>query len=106
MGGPPSSYITYKPRPVPLTDREYFTKVDYMITEEEWGIVKQYAKHINENIKDFTEEMFDKLEKYTQKKQPKGFDVCRRFLKGQRFKGKEWFRAYIKFLQYIFSFLL
>ena len=74
MGGPPPSYIKYKPRMTPIEHEQNYDKIDYMITEEEWEEVVNSSKIITNDMRDIVEEIFDKLEKMTAKGEVKPYD--------------------------------
>jgi len=80
LGGPPISYIKYKPRMPPITMDQNYHKLDYMITQEQWADVKETSKNITDDMMDVTEEIFDKLEKFTAKGEVQSLDRCKQFI--------------------------
>lgn len=81
MGKLPPNYIIYRPK-VPFIGREQdFSRIDYMITEEDWNEAFNSSKTITENMRDLVEEMFDKLEKFTAKGEIPDMERCRNFLR-------------------------
>ena len=67
MGPVKESYIKYAPRMTPIGNTQDYSKIDYMLTDQDWEEAKNSSKGISDNMKDLVEEMFDKFEKYTAK---------------------------------------
>jgi hypothetical protein len=67
MGPVNASYIKYTPRMTPIGNTQDYSKIDYMLTEQDWEEAKNSSKGISDNMRDLVEEMFDKLEKFTAK---------------------------------------
>ena len=83
-----SSYIKYKPKLTTIDKSQVFNKINYMITEEDWEDVKKEYKGVSESMKDFIEEIIDKLEKFTKKGEVQSLDVCKNFINNMNFKIK------------------
>jgi hypothetical protein len=80
LGGPPTSYIKYKPRIPPLGLDQNYDKLDFLMTQEHWVEVQESSKNITEDMMDITEEIFDKLEKFTAKGEVQSLDRCKQFI--------------------------
>ena len=80
MGSLPTSYIKYKPRMIETNTNETYNKIDYLLTEEDWEEVKKEYKGVNEGMKDYIEEIIDKLEKFIGKGDMQPLDAWKSFI--------------------------
>lgn len=80
MGQVKESYVKYTPRMAPIGQKQDFSKIDYMITEQDWEEAKSAAKGISDNMKELVEEMFDKFEKFTGKGEIQSLDAMKSVL--------------------------
>jgi hypothetical protein len=62
---------------VGIENEQDYSRVDYMLTEEDWNESKKGYKSINESLKDLVEECFDKMEKLAGKNEIPSLDVCK-----------------------------
>jgi hypothetical protein len=88
MGKVQDSYIKYKPRMVGIQQTQDFSRIDYMITEEEWTEIKSSSNKILDSMKDLVEEVIDKFEKLAGKEEVKPLDKCKEFIQTLQLKSK------------------
>ena len=84
MGPPPSSFIKYKPKMVGVENEQDYSKIDYLLPEEDWNDSKSHYKSITENLRDLVEECFDKMEKLTGKGETPSMDECKHTILNQK----------------------
>lgn len=88
MGPLTSSYIKYKPKMTLINKADVFNKIDYMITEEDWEEVKKEYKGVSDSMKDYIEEIIDKLEKLTKKGDIQPLETYKNYINSLSFKTK------------------
>lgn len=77
MGPVKQSYYKYTPQMTPIGEDQDYSKIDYMLTEQDWEEAKNAAKGISDNMKELVEEMFDKFEKLAGKGDIPSIDKCK-----------------------------
>lgn len=72
----PSNYIVYKPKVPSVNIEQEFAKIDYMITQSDWEDISARFRTLTEGMRDLSEEIIDRLEKFTAKGDIPSIERC------------------------------